>query len=109
SCFVTTHHAAVQQNPGDAVLADAAHFGARFESAYGLVELPGGLASRWRRHRVDPGGHLAGLDLPLPRRDGSERLVRCRIRPGISPRAPDSLPTNHARGSLALGFGLARR
>src|SRR5882762_1322940 len=73
SCFVTTYHVAVHQNPADAVLADTAHFGARLESAYGLVELPGRLASRRRWHRVDLGGNLPGRDLPLRRGDVSER------------------------------------
>src|SRR5436189_5882725 len=33
-------------------------------------------STRWRRHRVDPGGNLPGRDLPLPRGDVLERVVQ---------------------------------
>src|SRR5205809_1254434 len=75
SCFLIAHHAAAYQDRPDAVLADAAYFGAGIEPAHSLVELSGRLASRRRRERVDVAGGLPRHDLPLPRRDVFERCV----------------------------------
>src|SRR5439155_18964464 len=44
SCFLIAHHAAAYQDRADAVLADAAYFGAGIEPAHSLVELSGRLA-----------------------------------------------------------------
>src|SRR2546429_5795444 len=76
--FLIAHHAAAHQDRADAVLADAAYFGTRIEPAYGLVELPGGLAARRRRERGGVPGGLPRHDLALRRRGGFLRRGRRR-------------------------------
>src|SRR5438477_10126380 len=82
--FLVAHHAVVDQDSAEALLADAARVGARFQPADGVVELPGGLAARRRGRRVAISPARPRWHLPLSGRHVFKRRFRCRIRPGIS-------------------------